>query len=920
MAVSSLLRTPAVCERGSRVLPAAAPAPAAAAAAQELESIDALGYDPVEYGRLEMDLASMLTDLEGQPQLEPFKNEYETLFRALKKSHESESRLLKKCKELSADVTGHAHKVSQAARLSHEDQGAIANMRKDIERTWKAVEATHEREAHKKEVIAQLRQEIAQLHASMRQESEHHCAKETALRELVHRRDELVRERETVSAQISVGKADITDAQEKLRVVESERAVAEVASQKLRAQIDAKRSETEREVRRKERLEREAAELRARLEASNGEIRSKQQRLAEGAELLGRLDGAVREARAQVERESRAYEGASSRLSALQHELAAQVRANAAAAQEGKKRLAEQRQKAESVEAAKAEARRLERLVGGVAKKLAGYEAERGAAEAAGNQVRAQTAELERQLELLVREVAGGRKAREELVRERDLMHKSLLKAASATQRCAGLVRISENEKANLEHEMATFRASALRARRQIHALEHERDKHAGEALAASARHREVLDEVSRKEGAVLELQRQIGEAEGRVKTQQNLYEAVRADRNLYSKNLIEAQEEIGEMRRRFRSMSAQIEQLKDEIASKDSHLTREHFEHLRVDNERAHYSGQVEEARAKLGEAEAAVGGTQAEIAKLHRIIDEADVERAKQRKEYAVVVAERQALGAQLVKRDAELRALYEQIRSNQAMLRKGEAAYGYKLEDIGALKEQIYALRAEHSALRAAVGAEPNLKFEAVRLQRDVLYERTKVRALQEELEHPMNVHRWRKLESSEPAVYAMVLRIHSLQRRLVAKSDAVEQTDGLIQQKEKLYLELKNILARQPGPEVAEQLAAYQSALADKGKQLKAMNAELGAFRAQVADLKAEAAAVHARMAELKRRYFATQMRERKRHSAADAGDALAELDRRHEAALSAHLSSAGAAANATLELGAGDDTGGGAAAE
>jgi hypothetical protein len=34
---------------------------------------------------------------------------------------------------------------------------------------------------------------------------------------------------------------------------------------------------------------------------------------------------------------------------------------------------------------------------------------------------------------------------------------------------------------------------------------------------------------------------------------------------------------------------------------------------------------------------------------------------------------------------------------------------------------------------------------------------------------------------------------------------------------IQEKEKLYVELKNILARQPGPEVAEQLSVYQQNL-------------------------------------------------------------------------------------------------------
>jgi hypothetical protein len=32
--------------------------------------------------------------------------------------------------------------------------------------------------------------------------------------------------------------------------------------------------------------------------------------------------------------------------------------------------------------------------------------------------------------------------------------------------------------------------------------------------------------------------------------------------------------------------------------------------------------------------------------------------------------------------------------------------------------------------------------------------------------------------------------------------------------VLQEKEKLYVELKGILARQPGPEVAEQLSIYQ----------------------------------------------------------------------------------------------------------
>ena len=46
-----------------------------------------------------------------------------------------------------------------------------------------------------------------------------------------------------------------------------------------------------------------------------------------------------------------------------------------------------------------------------------------------------------------------------------------------------------------------------------------------------------------------------------------------------------------------------------------------------------------------------------------------------------------------------------------------------------------------------------------------------------------------------------------------------------------------MELKNILARQPGPEAAEQAALYRGGLRAKAKQLKAMAAELNMAQAQ-----------------------------------------------------------------------------------
>jgi len=65
----------------------------------------------------------------------------------------------------------------------------------------------------------------------------------------------------------------------------------------------------------------------------------------------------------------------------------------------------------------------------------------------------------------------------------------------------------------------------------------------------------------------------------------------------------------------------------------------------------------------------------------------------------------------------------------------------------------------------------------KRELIAAQKELLVEKTKVKALSEELENPLNVHRWRKLEGSDPATYEMIQKIQTLQKRLIAKTEEV-----------------------------------------------------------------------------------------------------------------------------------------------
>ena len=107
----------------------------------------------------------------------------------------------------------------------------------------------------------------------------------------------------------------------------------------------------------------------------------------------------------------------------------------------------------------------------------------------------------------------------------------------------------------------------------------------------------------------------------------------MRADANLYSKNLIEAQDEIQEMKRKFKIMNHQIEQLKEEISAKDLALSWRHFDHMKVEKEKESLRFELNKA-SQQKEAELEISSPEGGGGELNNIIKEADTEQSRQKR----------------------------------------------------------------------------------------------------------------------------------------------------------------------------------------------------------------------------------------------------------------------------------------------
>jgi len=116
---------------------------------------------------IDQDIQEALNDLVDNESLDRIRNDYQRLHVALQKSHESEKRLLKKCREISAE---NAVNVQTALKLSLDGQNTNASLKQEVENAWEMegellgeLEDTRQKVREAEDTIQELKTVISSL-------------------------------------------------------------------------------------------------------------------------------------------------------------------------------------------------------------------------------------------------------------------------------------------------------------------------------------------------------------------------------------------------------------------------------------------------------------------------------------------------------------------------------------------------------------------------------------------------------------------------------------------------------------------------------------------------------------------------------------------------------------------------------------
>ena len=139
------------------------------------------------------------------------------------------------------------------------------------------------------------------------------------------------------------------------------------------------------------------------------------------------------------------------------------------------------------------------------------------------------------------------------LERDRNMLKTALIKMDKANEENRNTLTRKEQTINTLQEQNNANKDHIQQLIQSIRKIEAEKEEKTQAANKANANLMQMVEEVKLKRNLIGELKKENIEFESKLKQQQNLYEVVRSDRNLYGKNLIIANDEVIELRKKFR-------------------------------------------------------------------------------------------------------------------------------------------------------------------------------------------------------------------------------------------------------------------------------------------------------------------------------------------------------------------------------
>lgn len=808
-----------------------------------------------------------------------FAEEYAKLQQALRMSHESENRVVNKCQAQMKAIRSSQHKLTALASLFQTDQKKLEKLKEDILSHKTAYSTTSAEITMIQEDNKNLKEEVKTIETNIqenssndaiRQQKEHLANLEADVAKATVARDK-------DRAELTRIRVKNTDLAKQLQDVLAGQKKGQEELDLLDRKIREINAISSKEIRRQAELERQTKNLTFTVEERKRSIEKSADLLTKcQSDLLSVQSSRVRNIEA-VERQREEFDALSEKAKANNTLLLLVQEQNAVAIEQLTMAEKELEEQADASQKAKLHSSNKRKTVDVIRLKVKQMEEESRLVEAEKFELEAKMEEFKTETRQINMKIIANQKHIDSSIREREEFSHKHAQTLDLTKRHELALRIQRSISTNARNEMVASQNSIRQQHKIIENLKAEKAIHEVELHKRTLQRARAWEDVLDRGVKIAQFQQQIVLNDSKLRQQQNLLDAVRTDRNMYRKTLIEQKNEMQELKRKHSNLNQLIKQLKQEIAEKDMAYMNEHFNLEAVNNDIVVLEEHTNTTSNRIKEIDQIIESQAVAVRKLTTIIADADEEIRVQTKQYNAIVNEQRVLSQQLIQRNAELAKLYEQLKLQNSVLGKGSTHYNEVLETIQMYEKSKNQQISTLDELMADTGKFEELRTTIAHIENELQQERLRTMSLTEDLKKPINIHRWRRLMDTNTDTYAMLNRVRGLQKQIISKNAQVEEADQQIQEKEKLYIDLRRVIARQPGSESAEQLRLFAATLREKKSKFKQLKSELKMYQSKVYEYKYELQKLDQDLQLVKLEYFTRRRQMQRQQTASTVGD-------------------------------------------
>nr|CCC46655.1 conserved hypothetical protein [Trypanosoma vivax Y486] len=648
--------------------PANASTPPTAANAnrlQEVAQFEEIRQDNRNFEYYEREFQEVLMSLENDEVLSSFHNEYASLYHSFLKSHDGESRLLKKCLELQSSIDTCTAKLLSAEELARGDKNTIETLRLEIEKTHKKTQVSKDRESMLKDKVAGFKRELRDMEEKAHLKLEP-TAQKAAIQNLVRAQETIVKEREVLECQLTALKQDQSVVARRVERVREAKQNGDVELQKLRSAIEEKQKEADAHKAVRTRKEEELRLLREEITKRAIASRERQATIEKLSSVSEQHDAEIQRTLEETSRLTQLYQQLSQQLQNINRTSQACSEENDALQRRMTELTEELAEKEKEVEGINRVRKREMKVLEAVTRRNAAMSNKLSDAEANVAALRAELQLKEEELIFLTNAAEMDERTLNATTQRRNTLYADIRKAESRKQLQTTLLDEKHSTIHHLQYEMQSFEEQGKYQNELIYKMCHECVTHERDIQAAAVQCANIMGEVQLKEKQLEELSDQLKDVEKRLQQQLGLMEAMIRERKTYTKHYMQLRSNVTEMANGFKAILLQIKQMQEEVVLRERQLREEEAIIERFSQQRLKLQEQIMALHRRTEKHGLSAHQYSHELRLLADVATEGEEEILRQRQRCAAMQKERDVLGNQVVMRDEELVSLYEKLNS--------------------------------------------------------------------------------------------------------------------------------------------------------------------------------------------------------------------------------------------------------------